>query len=145
MARPNNYFAYMIDRYNGDRDFIPKLRPDQIQKSAKDRIFREMVMGNIDYTIYGEYFLDSKFLENLIIAAQDELTNKSTIATALYFYDVHYPGNQAVAINMDQHANLAHIYSTILNKLQTLKFTGDIGILIDTQILLRDFRQYILR
>lgn len=142
MARINNYFDMMIDRYNGDQNFVVKITPEQIQRSAKQRIFREMVRGEIDYTVYGKYFIDPKFLENLIIAAQDELTNKSTIANALRFYDFNFPGSIDVVYNYNLHQNLVVIYSILHKKLSTLKFCGDIGVLIDIQYILRDYKKY---
>ena len=38
------------------------LKPEQIQRAAKERIFREMARGQIDYGQFGKYYLDGKFL-----------------------------------------------------------------------------------
>jgi hypothetical protein len=131
----NNYFAVSISRY-GTEDFINLLRPEQIQRSAKEKIFREMIRGQIDYGKYGKYFLDTKFLENLIIAAENELRNNTVCFNALRFYDIHFPADQDVLYNMRE-ANIKMIaYSTILQKLQALKYTSDIGVLTDIQYVL---------
>ena len=131
----NNYFSTSTSRYGTD-DFIKLLRPEQIQRSAKERIFREMVKGQIDYGKYGKYFLDIKFLENLIIAAENELRNNTVCFNALKFYDVNFPGDQDVVYNMRE-TNIKMIaYYTILQRLQLLKYTSDIGVLTDIQYVL---------
>lgn len=142
MGKINNYFDMMLTRYDGDQDFIVKITPEQIQRYAKQRIFREMIRGEIDYTVYGKYFLNPKFLENLIIAAQDELRNKSTIANALRFYDLYFPGSIDVVHNSNLHQNLVVIYDHLYQKLMTLKFCGDIGVLIDIQYVMKDYQKY---
>ena len=139
----NNYFSTMIHRYNGDEDFIAKIKPEQIQKSAKERIFREMVQGKIDYTVYGKYFLEPKFLENLIIAANDELLNKSVILKTLQFYDMNFPGDQLVVYNLTTHAGLVCVYQLLYNRLTILKSTGDIGCMVDIVHQLKDFKNII--
>ena len=132
----------MLARYNGDDQFVNLITPEQIQRSAKNRIFREMVRGEIDYTVHGKYFMYPKFLENLIIAAQDELKNKTTIVGALRFYDLNFPGNMDVIYNLTIHQNQVAIYSTLCGKLELLKYCGDIGVLTDIQYILRDCKKY---
>ena len=138
----NNYFTTMIRKYNRD-DFIIALKPEQIQRSAKERIFREMVKGQIDYGQFGNYYLDSKFLENLIIAADNELKNNIACEAALSFYDLNFPGQQIVIHNKTKFSNLKIIYETILQRLQYLKMTGDIGCLTDIQFVLANFKYII--
>lgn len=140
-GRSHNYFDMMIERYNSE-DFVVNITAEQIQKSAKNRIFREMVKGEIDYAMYGGYFLDPKFLENLIIAAQDELRNKETIYNALRFYDFYHPGSIDVVYNITLYQNLVIVYTAILQRLSSLKYGGDIGILTDIQYVLRDQKKY---
>jgi hypothetical protein len=136
----NNYFVSMQRRFNRE-DFIVCLKPEQIQRSAKERIFREMVRGQIDYSVYGGYFLDSKFLENLLIAADNELRNNSCVAEALGYYDMHVcPGSALVISNKTRYEQLRYIYSILCSRLNALKLTGDIGTLIDIQYVLADFR-----
>lgn len=136
--KQNNYFTTMISRYNGNQDFIPFLKPEQIQKSAKERIFREMARGQIDYSQFGSYYLDAKFLENLIVAANDEMINANVISTALYFYDTQFPGDYTVSRIRARQENLKMIYYIIYTRLCNVKFTNDIGYLTDIQYVLRD-------
>lgn len=131
----NNYFTSMARKYQTD-DFMIRLTPEKIQRSAKERIFKEMARGQIDYTQYGKYFLDSKFLSNLIISCENELTNNTVITKALRFYDMNMPGNPLVGPNLSYHYNLCFMYQTILSRLQSLKLSGDIGCLTDIQYVL---------
>ena len=70
MANNFNYITQQISK-NGT-DWIAALRPEDIQRQAK-RIVRDMVRGSIKYEEVGMYFLDMKFLENLIIGIKNEL------------------------------------------------------------------------
>lgn len=135
----NNYFTAMNMKYKRS-DFVFYLKPEQIQKSAKDRIFKEMIQGKIDYSIFGMYFNDSKFLENLLIAAQDELINNSTIRDALGLYNMNYPGNQAAMNLYNRHDAYARIFSVITDKLVNVKNTGNVGYLADIQYVLAPYK-----
>ena len=139
----NNYFTNMISRFNGNENFIIALKPAHIQRSAKERIFREMIKGQIDYTQFGNYFLDSKFLENLIIAADNELTNNSVISTALQFYDMNFPGDVNIRYNTLKYQNLVIIYQNLLYRLQMVKESGNIGYLTDFQYVIRENTKFI--
>lgn len=141
-SETNNYFTSTIRRYGTDQ-FVVLLKPEQIQRSAKERIFREMVRGQIDYTEYGKYFLDSKFLENLIIAADNELSNNAVVSFALELCDSMYPGHIEVIHNRTKHNNLRIIYACILEKLNSVKMTGNVGYLTDIQFMLNSVKQYI--
>lgn len=138
-SNQNNYFTSMNMKYKTS-DFIYYLKPEQIQKSAKEKIFKEMVQGKIDYTIFGMYFNDSKFLENLLIAAQDELINNSTIRDALSLYVATYPGNQYSVNLLGRHDVLTRIYTVIFDKLNYVKNTGNVGYLADIQYVLAEFK-----
>ena len=70
MTNNFNYITQQISK-NGT-DWIAALRPEDIQRQAK-RIVRDMVRGSIKYEEVGMYFLDMKFLENLIIGIKNEL------------------------------------------------------------------------
>jgi hypothetical protein len=136
----NCYFASMKRRYPDQPNFIIFLKPEQIQRSAKERIFREMIRGQIEYEEYGQYFNDPKFLENLIIAASDELISNSTCRDALVFYDMNFPGNQSVITERAKKENLVYVYMYILNKLTDVKMTGNVGLLTDIQYVLSAYR-----
>ena len=137
----NNYFTTMISRYNNE-DFVPLIKPEQIQRSAKERIFREMVRGQIDYTVHGKYFQDNKFLENLLVAANDEYNNCVAISNALSFYDIHCPGQIGVVRNNIKYANLVSIYYILYNKLYSIKVDGNIGVLTDIPYVLKEYSKF---
>ena len=135
----NNYFVNM-ERKFGDDSFIVNQKPDQIQRAAKERIFREMVKGQIDYSLQGKYFCDTKFLENLLIAGRDELNNNINILNALTFYDLHNPGNSDI-INLKAKYNiLCYVFQNIVSRLEAVKMSGNIGYLTDIQYVLGQYR-----
>ena len=138
----SNYFTSSIKRY-GSPDFISMLRPEEIQRAAKERIFREMVRGKIDYTEFGQYFLETNFLSNLIIACDNELTNNVVISNALELYDMTYPGHIEVIHNRTRHTNLVYIYSVLLDRLRSVELTGNVGLLTDIQYVLNGVKSYI--
>jgi hypothetical protein len=137
-----NYFQQTISRYNSQQ-FVQFLKPEQIQRAAKERLFREMVRGQIDYGKYGQYFLDPKFLENLIIAADNELKNNNVCSLALSYYDCSFPGNQDVIYNKSRFVNLCIIYNNILQRLMTVKATGNVGVMTDIPYVLSSYRNVI--
>ena len=139
MGNYTNYFEFNIRKYNRE-DFIVLMKPEQIQRDAKNRIFREMIQGNINYEKYGSYYLDSKFLENIIISSENELMNSSIISEALKLYDINYPGNNLVIMNKNKYEQLVYIYNILYSKLSTIKYTQDISSLVDIQYILRDYR-----
>lgn len=138
----SNYFTSSIKHWGTD-DFIPLLKPEDIQRSAKERIFREMVRGKIDYTQFGRYYLDSKFLANLIVACDNELTNNAVIARALELYDTVDPGHIEIIHNRTRYTYLVSIYSLLLDRLRTLEVTGNVGVLTDIQYVLNGINKYI--
>ena len=135
-----SYFGAMKRKFQDVPNFIWYLKPEQIQKSAKERIFREMVRGSIDYSENGQYYQDTKFLENLIIAAQDELINNTIIRDSLRYYSYSFPGQTEVSKLLARYENLVYIMSILLNKLNETKFTGDIGPLTQIQYILASYR-----
>ncbi len=139
----NSWFSSMRRRYPDAPNFIIYLKPEQIQRSAKERIFREMVRGQIDYSEYGQYFSDSKFLENLIIAASDELISNSTLRDALVFYDMYNPGIQNVITERAKKENLVFVFNILLDRLTTVKMSGNIGYLTDIQYVLNSYRNIV--
>lgn len=135
----NNYFTSSIRRFNTD-DFITCLKPEQIQRSAKERIFREMVNGQIDYQKFGKYFLDSKFMDNIIIAAQNELTNNTCVSTALNLYDSMYPGNPDMSYNRIVYAQRANAFTYIIDRLGVSKNTENPSYLMDIHLRLGNLK-----
>lgn len=137
--KENNYFSSNIKRWDRE-DFLWQMRPEIIQRDAKNRIFREMVQGKIDYEKYGKYYLDPKFLENLIITASNELSNNSIVYIALENLDRSFPGNMEIVSNKTRYAGFVQIYSVLLNRLEAVKATGNIGYLVDIQYVLFDYK-----
>ena len=142
-SKQNNYFTTMIQRYNGNVDFILFLKPEQIQKSAKERIFREMARGQIDYSQFGIYFQNGKFLENLIVAANDELINSQIISNALWYYDMNFPGDLNVSRILTKQQMMVKMFTCIYSRLLEVKTTGNIGILTDIAYVLGDISKFI--
>lgn len=141
--KDNSWFATMKKKFPDVPNFLVYLKPEQIQRYAKERIFREMVRGQIDYTEYGQYFTDSKFLENLIIAASDELISNSTIRDALVYYDTYNPGIQNVITERAKKENLVFVFNILLNRLTSAKMSGNIGVLTDIQYVLGSYKNII--
>lgn len=139
MGAYTNYFDFNIRKFNRN-DFIVLMKPEQIQRDAKNRIFREMIQGYVDYEKYGSYYLDSKFLENIIISAENELMNSNIIANALKLYDISNPGNSLVIMNKNKYEQLSYVYNVLYAKLSMVKSNQDISFLIDIQYILRDYR-----
>lgn len=138
----NSYFTSMKKKFPDAPNFVVYLKPDQIQRSARERIFREMVKGQIDYSEYGQYFMDQKFLDNLIIAAEFELNNNSIDRVALEYYDLNCFGCNKIDVKSRRarKESLCFVYSIILNRLYTVKMTSNIGPLTNIQYELSAYR-----
>lgn len=132
-----NYFDMKI-RQQGE-DFLLTESAKSIQISARRRIFREMVNGEIDYSMYGKYFMNSSFLENLLIPAKEELNNNAVIRDALINYDLCFPGTIA-GILKGKYVGLAHVYTVLVDKLECVKISGNIGFLVDISAVLANYR-----
>jgi hypothetical protein len=137
-----NYFQDMEQRYqsNGDESWINLITPQDIQKSAIKRIFREMVNGGFDYEKYGKYFLDYRFLENLIIAANNKLEYYTLLNNAVSMYRGSYPMYPNVGYYSTHIQNLYYIYSMIYNKLIGVRMSGNISGLIEISPVLIPYR-----
>lgn len=138
----SNYFINMINQFKTD-NWIVALKPEDIQRSGK-RIFKEMVRGYIDYEKHGKYYLDPKFLDNLIIAATNELEINSLYYRAVSFYWQYYPQDPLVSSQIAHLEALCFIYSTILAKLQQVKVSMDIGYLADISVQLYSYRNHLI-
>lgn len=135
-----SYFGAMRHRYANTPNFIWYLKPEQIQKSAKERIFKEMIRGQIDYAQNGQYFQDPKFLDNVIIAARDELNNNTIIRDALKYTDMCFPGDLNRITLLSRYESLVVVFNEIYNRLYRLKFSGNIGELADLQYIMGNYR-----
>lgn len=140
MTNNFNYITQQISK-NGT-DWIAALRPEDIQRQAK-RIVRDIVRGSIKYEEVGMYFLDMKFLENLIIGIKNELDINIMNYNACCFQYQYYPmipnlGNHITALS-----NAITVYQTVMNKLNIVKSSGNIGSLVDIPGLLFKYKNYI--
>ena len=136
----SNYINEMVKRF-GDY-WIVALKPEDIQRSGK-RIFKEMVRGNIDYETEGNYFLDPKFLENLIISCNNELEINTLYYNAVSFYQQYNPGVPNIGPQISHLQIVCYIYSALLNKLNMVKQYQTIGYLADTSALLYSYRNHL--
>ena len=136
-ADKNNYFKQNISRVG--ETFISLVTPDQIQAQAK-RICRELVRGEIELEKYGMYFLDLKFLDNLIIGIKNELDDYSLYYSAVNFYRMYYPDTPNITIKENHLYCLCYIYSVILSRLEAVKSNQNIGCLSDISALLYNYR-----
>ena len=137
----SNYFQDQEKRYGGE-NWIQMLRPEDIQYGAK-RLFKEMIRGNIDYQTYGKYFLDPKFIDNLIINAENELSVNTLYYNALDFYSKYYPTPEA-NVQKQHLQSLCFIYGTIRSKLVDVRHSGNIGYLVDTSALLYSHKNHLI-
>ena len=103
-----------------------------------------MIQGKVDYSIFGHYFNDSKFLENVLIAAQDELINNSIIRDSLGLYNNTFPGNQTAMNLFLRHDSLVRVYQVFFDKLTLVKNTGNVGYLADIQYVLAPYKNTLL-
>ena len=139
MARLN-YIQNMIKQFG--ENWIVALKPEDIQRSGK-RIFKEMVKNQIDYQKEGNYFLDAKFLDNLIISARNELEINTLYYNAVAFYMQYHPMEPNISVQLTHLQSLCYIYKTILDKLSMVKHTSNIGWLADTSALLYSYRNHL--
>lgn len=136
----NNYITNMMRQF-GD-NWIVALKPEDIQRSGK-RISKEMVKGQFDYEQVGKYFLDGKFLENLIISINNELEINTLYYNAISFYKSYYPNIPNIGAIENHLQSLCYIYSVIGSKLSCVKQSGNIGYLHDISALLYSYRNHL--
>ena len=116
-----NYFETNI-RDVGE-NFLRSRSAQDIQKDAKKRIFKDMIYGNIDYAVYGTYFQDPNFVDNLITVAHAESIKHTVEANALWQY--HISTGDAVALQLyTQHYNVSYILQWIYYDLEMVKNTN---------------------
>ena len=137
----NNYFSQM--RNQRGEDWITSLSNENILGATK-RIVRDMIRGTIQYDKDGAIFTDPRFMENFLIGIREQLNINMLNYTACSFYYQQFPSTP----NMGAHINVLYnnwkIYDTILKKLETVKYTGDISHLIDIPGLLYNEKNYFI-
>lgn len=137
MAKNNSYVQMMYNQ-NGE-EWISALRPEDIQRSTK-RIVKDMVRGSIDYQVFGKFFLDPKFLENLIIGVSNELEINTLNYNACKFYCGYYPQTPNILPHIYHLERSCYIYNTVLERLNLVKMYGNVGYLTDISALLYNDR-----
>lgn len=137
MAKRDCYIKQMVQTRG--EDWVNLTPPEQIQKQFR-RIVKDMVLGNIDYATYGRYFYDLKFIENLIIGITNELEINTLDFNTGSFYLQYYPATPLLPTHLTHLQALIIIYQTVLDKLNYVKSTGDIGYLADISGLLFNYR-----
>ena len=143
MAKNNqqrNFITQQMQNY-GD-EWIVAIKPEDIQRQGK-RIVKEMVQGKMNYEQVGKFFLDSKFINNLIVSLQNELEVKGLYLNAVSFYKQYYPTIPNITYHENHLQAVCHICSTVLSKLYIVRDTQDIGYLTDIPGLLFNYRNHL--
>ena len=137
-----SYLESMVKQWGPD--WIVAVKPENIQRSCK-RIVRDMIQNNVDYEKYGQYYLDSKFIENLIIACNNEYEEAVLHYNALTFYWQYNMNAQIPNIGslVEHDRCLTFIYATVITKLNNVKLTGNIGELYDIGATLFQYRNHL--
>ncbi len=136
-----NYIQNLI-KQNGE-NWIVSFSPMDIQNRIAPRVIKDMVRGFIDYEKYGQYFLDSKFLSNLIIACTNELEINNLYATSLEFYQQYHPNVPNIGIHVNHLKSLCYIYNLLVSRLSMVQQTSNIGYLADVAALLRSYKNHL--
>ena len=118
MGNRKNYFETNIQRF-GD-DFLDCKKVEEIQRDSKF-IFRDMVYGNINYEKHGIYFMDPRFLEQLIIVSSIEAKKHDIKFRALAEFDTRYPGDQMASQLVYIENGMRIIMETLYNYLNMVK------------------------
>ena len=127
MARMN--YLQMMEKNYGDNWTVMQT-PENIQRSSK-RIIKEMAKGQIDYAKQGKYFLDMKFMENLIIGLSNELEiNTLNLVSCRFFYQ-HNPQFAVMGQHIAHLEALDSEFRIVLERLSYVKNTGEVGWLVD--------------
>ena len=136
----NNYIQMMAAQRGPE--WITSVRPEEIQNSTK-RIVKDMVRGTIEYEKFGSVFLDPKFMENLLIGVSKELESNTFNYNGCQMLYASYPGTPNLAQHVNHLERLVYIYTVIKNKLDTVKYTGNVGFLTDIPGMLYNDRNHL--
>jgi len=143
MAKNNqqrNYITQQMQTFG--EDWIVACKPEDIQKNGK-RIVKEMVQAKMNYEQVGKYFLDSKFMNNLIISLQNELEVNGLMYKAVSFYKQYFPAEPNITYHENHLSCLCYVYNTVYSKLLQVRDTQDIGYLTDISGLLFTYRNHL--
>lgn len=140
MAKYNCYISNMMSQYG--EDWTARITPDAIQRSTK-RIVKEIAKGSIDWEEYGQQFLDPKFIENLIIGITNELEINTLNLNACQFHYQYFPYIPNMSNHINHLARVNYIYSVILERLNYVKVSENIGYMVDIPGLLYADRRHL--
>jgi hypothetical protein len=140
MGKPQSYIAMMVQRQG--EDWLLMSTPENIQNSFK-RIVKDIVRGIIDYEAHGKYFLDPKFMENLIIAISNELEINTLNLNSCRFYYSNFPQTPNLATHVAHLESLDYIYRVILERLYLTRNNGNIGYMTDLSGILFNYRNHL--
>ena len=140
MAKYNCYISNMLSQFG--EDWIARVTPEAIQRSTK-RIVKEITKGSIDYEAYGQQFMNPKFIENLIIGISNELEINNMNLAACRLYYSYYPSTPNMGNHINHLDRVCYAYSTILERLNYVKVSGNIGYMVDIPGLLYSDRKHI--
>lgn len=135
-----NYIQMNENRFG--ENWVNLVQPENIQKSTV-RIVKEIAKGQVDYEKHGKYFLEMKFMENLIIGISNELEINTLNYNACVFYYQYYPQIQNMAPHINHLERVIYIYNTIIERLMYVKQSGNIGYMVDINGLLFNERKHI--
>lgn len=135
-----NYITMNENRMG--ENWVNLVQPENIQRSTK-RLVKEITKGQIDYEKSGKYFQDMKFLENLIIGITNELEINTLNYNACMFYYQYFPQTPNLGPHIGHIERVIYIYSSILERLNYVKSTGNIGYMVDIQGLLFNDRKHV--
>ena len=116
--------------------------PESIQRMAKS-VVRDMIYGNFNYETDGQYLLDPKVLDNLIIAIDIEKNDNCLYYYALTEFMNNHPESPNIAGHQNKFNVLWYIFGTIGDKLKAVKSSGNIGWLSDIPTILGSYKNYI--
>ena len=106
-----SYFDTNVQK--GGEDFLLGKSVQEIQKDAKKRIFKDMVFGNIDYSKYGKYFMDARFLQLLINTSEEEMIKHQLLFAAISGFDLANPGINRVPQLISTESQLYSVFYCI--------------------------------
>lgn len=141
-GKRTNYIEMMEQQRGVGKDWITTVTPEDIQRAGK-RIVRDMVKGFIDYEKQGYVFLDSKFLDNLIIVCENEFETNSLYYKALDYYNHACGMQQSIGLHVNHFYSLVYIYSTVVNRLYQVKLNNNIAFLSDLSAILYSYRNHL--
>jgi hypothetical protein len=144
MAKNNqkNFITQQMQNNQNGVYWLNFITPDLIQRNTK-RIVKEIVNNKYNYEQVGNYFLDPKFLDNLIEGIKYELEINTLYYNAVSYYKNIDPGYPHLVIHVNQLSALCIVYNTILDRLYMVDREKNIGYLSDLSALLNQYRNYL--